>query len=514
MAHLYAYGTILSLSTLLLWIRSRRNRRYDSLPPSPKADPLIGNLRTLMKVVDEPRTYRDWGMGLGSDIISITLPGKVIIVLNSQEAVEEIFARRALIYSDRPFVPMISNENLMGWGNLTRMLRYGERWRFQRKLTDEALHKNASKAMWPLVERQTHLILHRLLANPGQFSEEIKRVSGATVLMSVYGYDAASVDDNLFNIVETAVRSVSEALVVQNFLVNTFPWLEYVPEWFPGAMWKAKANEWRRQRDLMLHIPFEWTKSKMSTVTATTSMLSSWLTKYTYMHPADSDLSIAELEDRIRWASSTIFFAATDTTVSSIRTFIMAMAMHLDIQTKAQAEIDSVIGTRLPELADQGSLKYVQCIVKEVLRWRLIKPLAAPHACIQDDTYKGYHIPKGALVVGNTWAISNNPDVYPDPDCFKPDRFLDSSVPEAPAFGFGRRICPGAHHAKSVLFIIAASILSMFEIRPEADENGKPIPLSAEQKMNGAVWELLPFKCKITPRSEAHERIIKESVSI
>ncbi|CEL57034.1 O-methylsterigmatocystin oxidoreductase OS=Aspergillus flavus GN=ordA PE=3 SV=2 [Rhizoctonia solani AG-1 IB] len=383
---------------------------------------------------------------------------------------------------------MLSKENLMGWGNLTGMLRYGDRWRFQRKLTHEAFHKNANKALRPLVERQTHLILQGLLVNSDQFSEKIKRILGETVLMAVYGYDAASVDDSLFSTVDTAVRSVSEALVVQNFLVNAFPWLDYVPEWFPGATWKIKANEWRRQRDLMLHVPFEWTRGKMSIGADVHSMLSSWLDKYAHIQPTDSNSSVAELEDQIRWAAGTVFFAAIDTTVSSIRTFIMAMAMYPSIQAKAQAEIDRIIGTRLPELADQEVLKYVECVVKETLRWRLIKPLAAPHACIQDDTYKGYHIPKGAIVIGNTWAISNNPDVYPNPDCFDPDRFLDPSVPEAPAFGFGRRICPGAHHAKSVLFITAASILSVFDIRPEVDADGKSIPLNTQQKMNGAVW--------------------------
>ncbi|KAG8681163.1 hypothetical protein FRC11_001489, partial [Ceratobasidium sp. 423] len=165
-------------------------------------------------------------------------------------------------------------------------------------------------------------------------------------------------------------------------------------------------------------------------------LLSEWLAKYSYQ---DSGSPIGEVEDRIRWAAGTMFAAGTDTSVSTIRTFIIAMAMHQDIQTKAQAEIDNAIGTRLPEMVDWESLPYVRCIIKEVLRWRSALPLAIPHACIQDDSYKGYRIPKGAIVIGNAWAMSNDPEVYPDPDRFNPDRFLDPSVPDAPAFGFGRR---------------------------------------------------------------------------
>ncbi|KAG8745290.1 hypothetical protein FRC11_013130, partial [Ceratobasidium sp. 423] len=378
-----------------------------------------------------------------------------------------------------------------------------------RKLTHDAFHKAGSEARWPLLERQTHLALQRLLANPGNFSQEFRRMAGSEMLTAIYGYEVTSEDDSLFMTVEAAVRGFSQALLVKNYLVNTFPWLEYIPEWFPGATWKVKANEWRRQRDQMLHIPFEWTKNRMAAGTAVPCMLSSLLTKY--MHE-DSGLPIAELEDCIRWASGAMFAAGITPIVSSIRVFIMAMAMHPDIQIKAQAEIDQAIGTRLPEVADWELLGYVRCIVKEVLRWKLTLPLAVPHASTQDDTYKGYYIPKGAIVIGNSWAISNNPEVYPDPDRFNPDRFLDPSVPDAPAFGYGRRMCPGVFHADATLFITAASMLSMFDIRPELDAEGKAIPLHAEVAMNEAVWQLHPFKCRITPRSEKHEQIIRDSV--
>ncbi|CAE6521446.1 unnamed protein product [Rhizoctonia solani] len=460
----------------------------------------------MASIVDEPRAYRDWGMELGSDIISITIPGKVIIVLNSQEAIDELLNKRSAIYSDRPHIPMIASENLVGWGHSTGSIRYGERWRFQRKMTHEAFHKTECEARWPLLERQARLALQRMLANPAKFSQDIRCMARSMMLTTVYGYEVTSEDDSLFKTVEEAVSGFSQALVVQNYLVNTFPWLEYIPEWFPGTEWKAKANEWRRHRDLMLHVPFEWTRNRMSTGTADPCMLSSLLTKY--MHQ-DSDLPSAELEDCIRWASGSMFAAGITPVVNSIRAFIVAMAMHPDIQAKAQAEIDNTIGSRLPEIVDWESLSYVRCIVKEVLRWKLTLPMAVPHACIQDDTYKGYFIPKGAIM-----AISNNPAVYPEPDRFNPDRFLDPSVPDAPAFGYGRRICPGSFYSEAALFITAASILSVFDVRPEVDAEGNPIPLRAEVPMKEAIRQLRPFQCKITPRSERHEQVIRESVEL
>ncbi|CAE6444816.1 unnamed protein product [Rhizoctonia solani] len=458
----------------------------------------------MASVVDEPRAYRDWGLELGSDIISITIPGQTIIVLNSQAAVDELLNKRSSIYSDRPHIPMVSSDNLVGWGNNTGMAHYGERWRNQRKMTHEVLHKTASEERRPLVERQSRLALQRILKNPEGFSQEIRRMAGSTLLMAVYGYEVTSANDSLVKVVEDAVEGFSQAVIVSNYFVNTAPWLQYIPEWFPGASWKAKANAWRHQKDLMLHVPYEWTKKQMAAGTAVPSMLSFWLTRYVYQ---ESPLRLAEMEDRVRWAAGTIFSAGTDTSVVSTRVFIMAMAMHPEVQAKAQAELDAVIGTRLPEMADRESLPYIWRIVREVFRWRMVLPLALPHACIQDDTYKGYHIPKGAIM-----AISNNPDVYSDPDHFDHDRFLDPSVADAPAFGYGRRSCPGSHHAEASLFIIAAGLLAMFNIRPEQDETGNPIPLKPDMGLNEAVRQLHPFKCRITPRSGRHEQIVRDWV--
>lgn len=63
---LHAYISLGALFVILLWIRSRRAKRQLPLPPSLKPDPLIGNMRAMVNIVDEPRAYRDWGLELGS----------------------------------------------------------------------------------------------------------------------------------------------------------------------------------------------------------------------------------------------------------------------------------------------------------------------------------------------------------------------------------------------------------------------------------------------------------------
>ena len=80
-------------------------------------------------------------------------------------------------------------------------------------------------------------------------------------------------------------------------------------------------------------------------------------------------------------------------------------------------------------------------------------------------------------------AILHDPEPYPEPDKFKPERFLneDGTVRDDPmlslVFGVGKRICPGRHLVEATLFIVASSVLSVFNVTKAKDENGNEIPV-------------------------------------
>ena len=86
--------------------------------------------------------------------------------------------------------------------------------------------------------------------------------------------------------------------------------------------------------------------------------------------------------------------------------FFLAMALHPEVQKKAQAELDAVVGTdRLPGFSDRASLPYVNAVAKDVLRWHPAGPINVPHRAVADDEYNGHLIPGGALVFVNTWCV-------------------------------------------------------------------------------------------------------------
>ncbi|KAG8722198.1 hypothetical protein FRC09_006638 [Ceratobasidium sp. 395] len=192
----------------------------------------------------------------------------------------------------------------------------------------------------------------------------------------------------------TAVEHFGKALLTSNFLVNTFPALTRVPDWFPCTNWKRIGKAWKKNKDNAVDTPYYWAKSQVASPEHEPSMVESIFEQTRRM-----GLSPSEVDDYTKEIAAVMFAAGTDTTSNTILVFFMAMILFPKTQQMAQAEIDAVIGSdRLPEMDDRPRLVYVERLIQEVLRWRPVTPTGIPHACYQDNEYKGYRIPKGAIV--------------------------------------------------------------------------------------------------------------------
>jgi len=155
---------------------------------------------------------------------------------------------------------------------------------------------------------------------------------------------------------------------------------------------------------------------------------------------------------------------------------------------------------------------------------------------MEDDFYDGRVIPKGTLVFANIWAMLRDPDVFPEPDSFYPERYLEKvddetarrRDPRGSVFGFGRRRCPGVHLVESSIWLMLATILAMLDIEKPRDKNGKEI--ESDVKFENSVFRSGFFAPKtkillliddthrtstrfdviLRPRSEAVLRLIEE----
>ncbi|KAJ7731637.1 cytochrome P450, partial [Mycena metata] len=468
------------------------------LPPGPKKLPIVGNLFDLPSAF-EWKTYMEWSRKYDSDVIHLNLAGQSLVILSSSKATDDLLEKRSSLYSDRSPFPMLVD--LMGWDFSLRTCDSHQLRRTHRRLFNQVFRPTTAKKFQPTELRATHGLLRRLLHNPENFRQHIKQMTGETIMAITYGIDVVPKDDPYMSLAEETLK-VGVMAVTRGFLVDSFPVLKYLPDWFPGAGFKIQAKEWRELGRRAQEIPLAETKRQIASGSAPYSF-----STYSFHNLAEST-NPYYTEDHVQATAAVTYLAGWDTTAAALTTFILAMLANPEAQRKAQVELDSVTGReRLPDFGDESALPYVSALIKETLRWRPVAPIGrVPHFLQVEDEYRGFKIPANSIVMGNVWAILQDETTYPEPDAFKPERFLrDGKLnpnvrdPEA-AFGFGRRICPGRHMARSSIWISVACTLATFDITKALTDDGQVIEPTYEY-LSGIISVPAPFECTIRPRS-------------
>lgn len=201
--------------------------------------------------------------------------------------------------------------------------------------------------------------------------------------------------------------------------------------------------------------------------------------------------------------------AGVETAYSTLQVFTFACLAYPDWIPTAQSELDTIVGfNRLPNFEDLSKLPYVQAVVEENFRWRHILPQGIPHSTIAEDTYRGFRIPKGALVIPLFIAMRNDKTLFDRPSEFIPERWLGKGQ-QAGNFGYGRRICAGRYIARRSITIAIARLLWAYNIK---SKNGKSIVVDEEQSFTpGIIGAPKPFEAVFEIRSERHREAIEQA---
>ncbi|KDN41204.1 hypothetical protein RSAG8_07618, partial [Rhizoctonia solani AG-8 WAC10335] len=475
------------------------------LPPGPKSLPLIGHILSVPQNFEHV-AYAKMGKGLDSEIIALTATGQIIVLLNSAEATSELLDKRSSIYSGRAQIPAVSDEDMMDWGQGIVFLNKSDRWRRDRRMLHEALHRGVVPRYHPAQEKQIQALVGRLLNTPSTLDAFIQELLHSEPPYCILPMDIFQLHPTIIGLKWLALQLITllkqPSLLVcaekfhpsmqmladtrrlAEFIVNFIPTLKYLPDWFPGMGWKLSLRNWREHKEHTTAAPYNWTKDQIRNGTAAPSIAQNLLSAFPDYTPDTED------DVHIKLMSATMFGA---------------MVLYLEVALKIQEAADRVLGAaeRFPTIHDQEQMPYVRSTLLELLRWQLVNPLAIPHAAMEEDEYKGYHIPKGSIV-----AITRDESIYPDPGRFNPDRFLDPEVPPAPAFGYGRRICPGSHFADANLFPLISTLMYIFDIQRAVDANGQEIITEIKMMIDSTVsWKPQSFPFVLKPRSKAHMKL-------
>ncbi|KAJ3530717.1 hypothetical protein NM688_g7672 [Phlebia brevispora] len=514
-ASLILFALLLAAFLFVVW-----HKDMSRLPPGQKGMPFFGNSFQIPKD-SQWLTYERWSKQYGK-MLYLNFAGVTVIVLNSAKHAIELFDKRSAIYSDRSKFVMVNE--LMGWDYSFAFMSYGDRWREHRRMFYQHYNSQAIQKCRSLTAREVQASLHRFIDQPDSFMQHFKDLAGTLILSVTYGIKPLPKDDPYIMISEQALHGLVVATHAGGHLgkgyisllrrrveltsksaVEFIPALKYLPSWFPGAGFKRQAEKWRKAAMGMIELPFDAVKRAMAEGRAPESIVSALLSKLN--DGGFSPEQVAKQEADIRGMAGTAYSGSADSSVSALGTFILAMVLYPEVQRKAQAELDRVIRRdRLPTYEDEPNLPYITAVLREMFR--------------RDDEYLGYNLPAGSVVIGNTWAILHDEDLYKDPGIFNPDRFitkegtLDPDVlnPEDFMFGYGRRVCPGRFFAVQSIWSTMATLLTAFEIGLPADEHGQKIIPSGEYSGGLAIYPL-PFRCTFKPRSEHIEALIRSAAT-
>lgn len=375
------------------------------------------------------------------------------------------------------------------------------------------LNITTSKEYVPYQMLENKQMLFQLLEQPQDFVKHIRRYSNALTTTMVFGWRTPTYEDeNMKQLFDGFSEFAEINQTGAAALVDYYPILRRLPDFLLPAQKKAKMLHQAEKSLYRKH----WLNAKDAIDKGT-------ILPCFCVGMAKAQEKEGFDDDQAAYISGTLLEAGSDTTSSTLVGFVQAMLLWPDVQKKAQAEIDRVVGDRLPTMDDESDLQYVRACIKESLRWMPTTILGAvPHAVTKDDEYMGYLIPKNAGVLNNVWSINMDPKRHPEPRVFQPERYIndtlscydsaanaDGTKRDNFTFGAGRRICPGMHVAERSLFLGISRILWAFTIEPAVDEAGNKIIPDPGKLTQGFVCMPEEFPAKITPRSEARAETVR-----
>ncbi|KAL8583252.1 hypothetical protein ACOMHN_043087 [Nucella lapillus] len=477
---------LIVLILLYLWVRVP-----SGLPPCPKwvwpgfAHSLIvkGDLSALFRRL----------RGEHGDVFSFWLAGQLVVVINGFQKIKEAFIDDASNFAWRPD---ILNCDLFHYGVINTSGRHG---REQRQVTKAALGHLHGRGLTPMlaeevkafmaaVEREEHaafdpstliqsamyssmcgvLVGHRLDYSDQKVSEGVSHFNDNIKLYSdcrlpnFFPFEKFLIGDtfdtkflriNMADIYRKLINEETELHLEQEGGDRSDDFLSF---YMSAVLQQQEIDQKKKEEEEK-----EGGKKKGKN--------------------QEKESSINRLN--MQAAVYDILWHGTVSTAAALQWALVFLLHHPDAQARAQDEIDANFAKGTAPLAaeDRKKLPYLDAMVLEVLRMSNVVPFSMAHSVLKEVKFHGYRIPTNAVVVPNLDSVLMDPQLFPNPQAFQPERFLSASTGEvaSPAyfipFCFGNRGCLGDKITKDAIFHFLFGILQNYQLQPEDPSKLPPL---------------------------------------
>ena len=416
------------------------------------------SLQQKLQWIAKPHKYMDSAMQQAPDMFlaDIAAEGSYVFV-NHPEGM------RQMITSDRSAFFAGSKDNqllkpLVGKDSL--LLIEGDRHKQRRKLLLPPFHGERMQSYGQLICDLTHDIIDRLQPNQPFIARKLsQQISLQVILEAVYGLQDKERSRELHQRI-TTLANIFESTLTSALLF--FPLLQR--DW--GA-WSPWGNFMRQQKAIDEAIYQEIATRRTEDNSERTDILS-------LMMSAQNESGEALKDKELRDELMTLMLAGHETTATAIAWSLYWVHRQPEIRTKLREEIAS-LGSD-PKPMEIAKLPYLDAVCKETLRIYPVAMLTFPRVVREPLELIGYKLEPGQVVMGCIYLLHQREDIYPEPNRFKPERFLatEYSPYEFFPFGGGKRRCIGEALAKLEMKLVLATIISNYDLELASDRPETP----------------------------------------
>ncbi|KAG2049584.1 cytochrome P450 [Suillus hirtellus] len=416
-------ATCVGVIGAIVWVYLRKSDSRLPLPPSPPTWRLQGHFLpphnpslTLVRWIDE------YG-----PLITIRSGIQNTVIIGRYKAAVDIMEKQGRALADRP--RLIAAGDILSRGLNLGFCRVGDRLRRMRRVLHTHFQPKSAEMYEPLQISQARTLILNILDDPSNFQNHATTYAAATILKAAYG--------------KTSPTSATDPECAQALIGDDY---KRATRLYTDQLNRVKL-QMQRNEDIG-------------------PSFSRYLLENGHIY------DLTEME--MAYLAGSFFGAGTETTATAICTVLMAAAHFPEEQAKVQSELDAVIGReRAPTFADKPSLPRLEAFISEALRWRPLVPFGFPHRTAEDVIWASPFEKTIAFPLELRCSATIDPEVYPEPDAFKPQRWIDDEgrLRDDLAFfvyGFGRRVCPGQHVANKSVFINSLLMLWAFQLSLDA----------------------------------------------
>jgi cytochrome P450 len=433
--------------------------------PGPRGYPLVG---VLPKILGNPLQFLSESMLDHREIMRLNLGLGSVYMVNHPDLVELVLKDHHRSYEKGNMWQPI--KLLIGDG---LPVAEGEQWRKQRRLMQPAFHHQYITNMLDSMNSAIEEGLQHwsTLADTGQpidVLEEMLHIGLDLIFKTMF---TTSITED-----EAVLLNKEFTLIAR--LVMYRMWTFFLPVWVPRPGDKRFAEGVKAADEIVYRV----IKRRRDSGEDTGDLLSM------LMAARDEETGEPMTDVQLRDEIITIMTAGHETVAIAMGWLWYLLSQHPEIEEKVYQEASSVLqGRPTATLADLGKMPYGKMVIQESMR--LYPPVwPIPRVAVSDDQLGPYHIPAGSMVVVSPYVVHRNPDFWPEPEKFDPERFTPEQIASRPRyaylpFGGGPRICIGNSFAMMQAQLALAMVVQRYKLQlvpghkvvPAASATTKPL---------------------------------------